>query len=306
MASLQQRAITLVHRVRGSKQFAQDPDRLIQDAHEKQRDYPTPPPEKIRRRVDVAIDESIGFPVYTFRPKPGARSSQRHAVYIHGGSYLYDIAPAHFRLIATLVERAGLTILAPIYPLAPAYTWRDSLPQICELARAQTGPGAPLVMGDSAGGGYALAVAEVMASEGRKPAAVLISPYGDALFSDPRTAEYDARDPCLTAVALRAVLLAWVGDDDPQRPEISPLSGSFTGIDRLLVITGTNDVLHPQALQIYDKARAERVYCRLVIADGGLHTYPLLRIPEARRAIDAIIDFITHSETTRTATALNA
>jgi acetyl esterase/lipase len=306
MASLQQRAITLLLRARRSKQFGQDPDRMMQNAREKQRHYPAQPPEKMRRRVDVATDESVGFPVYKFGPKTGAKCTGRHALYIHGGGYIYDIAPAEFRLIAALVERAGLTILAPIYPLAPEHTWRDSLPQVCELARGQRGGGAPLVMGASAGGGYALTVAEVMASEGRKPVAVLISPYGDALASDPRTAEYDARDPSLSAAALRTMLSAWAGDDDPRRPEVSPLFGNFAGIDQMMIVTGTNDVLHPQALQISDKARAEDVDCKLVIEDRCTHTYPLMRIPEARRAIDMIVDFIADSEMSSAATSVKA
>ena len=41
------------------------------------------------------------------------------------------------------------------------------------------------MMGDSAGGGYALALAQAVAAEGGHPDVVLISPYADATASDP-------------------------------------------------------------------------------------------------------------------------
>jgi epsilon-lactone hydrolase len=174
----------------------------------------------------------------------------------------------------------------------PGHSWRDSFDAVAELARRQDGPGAPLLMGDSAGAGYALAVSQVLAAEGRRPGAVLISPYGDALVSDPRTAECDARDPYLATAGVRAVLTAWAGQDDPNRPEVSPLFGTFAGITRMLMFTGTSDTIHPQAHQIHDKAQTESVGSRLVVADGCVHVYPLMPIPEARRAIEMIVDFV--------------
>ncbi len=295
MPSLQQQAIVVLCRVIRRKKLWQDPERLIQDARKQQRDWPPHPSEKVKQRVQVQTDESLGFPVYTFLPKNGGASAGRQVLYIHGGGYIHAMGAARLKLIATLVERAGLTVVAPCYPLAPDHSWRDSFDALADLARRQDGPGAPLLMGDSAGAGYALAVTEVLASEGRRPQVVLISPYGDALASDPRTAECDKRDPYLAAVGVRAALKAWAGEDDPERPEISPLFGSFAGIDRMLIFTGTSDTIHPQAHQIHDKAQAEGVACKLVVADGCIHVYPLMPIPEARRAIEMIVDFVATS-----------
>jgi len=299
MASVQQQTIIAGLRIIRRKKLWQDPERLLQDAREQQRDWPPNPPEKITQRVQIQTDESRGFPVFTFQPKSGGSSPRRQALYIHGGGYIHAMGAAHFKLIATLVERAGLTVVAPCYPLAPDQGWRDSFDAVVDLARQQDGPGTPLLMGDSAGAGYALAVTEILASEGRRPRAVLISPYGDAFASDPRTAKYDARDPYLAAVGVRTALQAWAGDDDPKRPEISPLFGSFAEIERMLIFTGTRDTIHPQAHQIYDKAQADGVDCRLVIEDGCIHVYPLMPIPEARRAIDMIVDFVTDDSNSR-------
>lgn len=275
------------------KKLWQDPERLIEDARKKQQKGPAQPADKIKMRVRVERDDSLGFPVFTFRPNSDDSSSDRRALYLHGGGYVHDFGPGHFKLIATLVERTGLTVVAPGYPLAPDHTWPDSWEAVVGLAPDQGE--APLLMGDSAGAGFALAVAETLAAEGRHPEVILISPYGDALASDSRTAEYDARDPYLAAVGVRAVIGAWAGDDDPKRPEISPLFGSMAGLGRMLLFTGTRDTIHPQAHQIRDKAQAEGVDCRMVVADGCIHVYPLMPIPEARRAMDTIVDFVAET-----------
>ncbi len=77
-------------------------------------------------------------------------------------------------------------------------------------------------MGDSAGGGLAFNLAQALAADDRHADAVLISTFGDATVSDPRTPAYDRADPYVAAVGVRAVIGAWAGDDDPTRPEISP------------------------------------------------------------------------------------
>jgi len=293
MASLQQELLVGLMRVTRKKKQWRHLDRVLAKAREQQARGPVLPPAELSERVAVSRDDSAGFPVFTLGHRVPRGVSAKSALYLHGGGFVRDFAPGHFKLFATLIERTGIEIVAPGYPLAPDHTWRDSREAILALARriAAEDP-APLVMGDSAGGGWAFLVAQALAAEGSRPEVVAISPFGDALLRDPRTREFDRRDPFLSAVGACAAFKAWAGHDDPARPEISPLSGSFAGIGRVLVFTGTRDVLHPQALQIADAARAVGVPCELVVEEGCVHMYALMPIPEARRAADKIVAFI--------------
>ena len=65
------------------------------------------------------------------------------------------------RYITRLAARAsGARVVLPDYPLAPEHSWRDSHEPIVELAaRWAAEPGGIVLVGDSSGGGYALAVA---------------------------------------------------------------------------------------------------------------------------------------------------
>ncbi len=296
MASIQQHLIIGFLRLTRRKRLWEDPDRLLADAREQHLKGPATPPEKLGERVNIAVDHSLGFPVYTLAPKP---AGERHApavaraMYVHGGGYIHDFGPAHFKFMTRLVERTGLTITAPGYPLAPEHTWRDCYQQIVSLARmTMADQEAPLLLGDSAGAGFALSIAQALAADGQHPDAVLLSPYGDATVSQPETPRYDHADPYLSAVGVRTALTAWAGRDDPRRPEVSPLFGEFSGLRRLLIFTGTRDTIHPQSRLIAEKSHAYGAHCELVVAPGCIHVYPLMPIPEGKRAMDKIVGFL--------------
>ncbi len=250
------------------------------------------PHKAIKGRVRVSREDAVGFPVFTIRSQrmPVADTTLPDVLYLHGGGYAFDFAKQHWTFIARLVDRTGVSVIAPQYPLAPEHNWRDSFPQILNLARDHDRP--LLLMGDSAGGGYALAIAQALAANGISPDAVLISPYGDATLADSETRRYARTDPWLAVDGALTCGRAWAGADDPASREISPLFGSFEGIRRLLILTGTRDLLHPQSRRIASRAAAAGVESELVVAPGSIHVYPLLPIPEAARALDDIVRFM--------------
>lgn len=243
---------------------------------------PIAPPRGPPNSVTLTTTAVGGFAVHTVRPRSGATGAAR-VLYLHGGGYIHDFASWHWTYLFRVVERTGATILAAQYPLAPAHSWRDSFDALLAIARD-----VDVVMGDSAGGGYALALAEALAGEGVARDAILIAPALDMTMSDPLTAEYHRADPWLATDGLLHCGRAWAGDDDPARFEVSPLFGRRDGLGRVLVFSGTRDVLHPQALEL-----ARRVpQAELVVATGCIHNYPLLPIPEARPALETVARFL--------------
>ena len=279
MASVMQHVVIAVLRLQGRKRQWANGAKLVADARGHR---PSAPPGRVRKRVHLSTDEALGFAVHRLAPIVASPGSPT-VLYLHGGGYIHDFSAWHWAYLVTIVERTGATVLAAQYPLAPEHTWRDSFPQVLTLAR-----GVDVVAGDSAGGGFALGIAQLLAAEGIARDVVLVAPLLDATMSDPRTAEYDAADPWLATDGLLHCGSAWAGEDDPARPEISPLFGSFDGLGRMLVFTGTRDVLHPQARRLVSKADA----LELVVGDGCAHNYPLLPIPEARAALETLAGFL--------------
>lgn len=274
-----QRVVIAVLRLQGRKRRWANGAKLVADARGHRL---AAPPARVRRRVHLSTDEALGFAVHRLAPlvtSPGSRT----VLYLHGGGYIHDFAAQHWTYLLTIVERTGATVLAAQYPLAPEHSWRDSFPQLLTLARA-----ADVVAGDSAGGGLALALAQSLASEGIARDTVLIAPFVDGTVSDSRTEAYDHDDPWLAADGLRHCARAWAGDDDPARPEISPLFESCEGLGRMLLFTGTRDVLHPQARKLATKTDT----VQLVVEEGCAHNYPILPIPEARTALEILAEFL--------------
>src|SRR5690606_28704274 len=113
---------------------------------------------------DVQVDHGAGFPTHVFAPR--GRRVTRTVFYVHGGSFLGPIDKFHVRYAAILAKRLDARIVMPDYPLAPQHTWRDSHEQMVDLAVAwadcsdAVGELPLTLMGDSAGGGYALAIAQ--------------------------------------------------------------------------------------------------------------------------------------------------
>lgn len=238
---------------------------------------PAPPPE------DAVQDDSLGFPVYTVTAKSGGRSHR--LLYLHGGGYVFEIARQHWTLIARLAERLDATVTVPLYPKAPKHTWRDSLPTLAKLVTDSV-----TVIGDSAGGGLALALVHQAIAAGVVPRrVVLIAPFLDATVSSPESVRLDRIDPWLGVAGGREAGRLWAGHDDPARPEVSPLFGDQANLPPTLVFVGSRDCLAPQARDFAERGGPA---VELVDQPDLVHVYPLLPIPEARVAIDRIVSFV--------------
>jgi monoterpene epsilon-lactone hydrolase len=255
-----------------------------------QSDQPASPTPRILKRMSATVRTDAGFPVWTIAPREGGGATR--VVVLHGGAYVGDASSIHWSLCAEIVETTGSTVIFPLYPLAPDATWSTSFAALADLARGKAGEESAVLMGDSAGGGLALGLAQHLAREGARPRVALISPWLDVTMSHPETAAHADLDPLLNVEFLIAAGRAWAGGDDPRRAEVSPQFGSLAGIRELLVISGTRDVLYPQAVRLVADAAAAQVPCTAILEEGLIHDYALLPVPEAKRAVRALTEFV--------------
>ena len=151
-------------------------------------------------------------------------------------------------------------------------------------------------MGDSAGGGLALALAQSFRDEGHPQPAriVLISPWLDVTMTEPRLEHQDARDPYLGATGLAEAGRRYAGPLDESDPRVSPLNGSMEGLAPIAVFIGTRDVLLPDARRLRKAAAAADVPIDYHEHDGMIHNWPMRRLPEAHQALTQLTHFINH------------
>lgn len=253
---------------------------------------PALPSAKLRKRYDVADERWPGCRVLRLAPKGGG-AADRRLLYIHGGAYVFDLMALQWPIVTGLVDRLGAEVVIPIYPLAPEQDVDAGLAAVdavFEALAAEIGAANVVVVGDSAGGGLALALAQARRDCGAAlpGALVLIFPWLDATACDPSQPELEAADPILSLDTLRWAGRAWAGDADPVDPKASPLFGSAEGLPPTLLLVGTKDLLLADARRYAERCPE----ATLIEYPGMIHGFICLPIPEARAALDAIAAFV--------------
>jgi acetyl esterase/lipase len=254
---------------------AESVDRALARRPERRTDVPKPVPG-----IAVARTEEEGWPVVRLVPPRSAGS----VVALHGGSYLFGPEAQHWTMWRTIAAASGRTVVAPLYPRAPEGTAADTVPRVAAIVRrlAQDGPVA--LLGDSAGGGMALAAAQLLAVDGLRPPLLLSAPWLDGAVPDPWTTP---RDHWLSAPGLRHAADLYRGRLPIEHPFVSPIRGDLAGLGPIVAASGTRDVLHRDALRLEERCPSP---VRVLVGEGLIHNYPLLPIPEARPALRAFVD----------------
>lgn len=254
------------------------------------------PPSRFGWRVEVVPGVSPdGWPLYEIAPRDGRTTG--HLVFLHGGAYFRELRSWHWWFVERLVRATGLTVLVPIYPLAPVGTADTVVPAVVDLVRdVLRWPGRPVFLaGDSAGAGMALAVAqELRRANDRTPAGlVLVSPWVDITCDDAEVAARAALDPWLQAPGLREAGVAYRGPLPPDHPWVSPIQGDLAGLPPMIVLSGTHDILNADAHRLVEAVQRVGGDIELVEELGMIHDYPLHPTPEGRAARRRIATWLT-------------
>ncbi|MDX3683568.1 MULTISPECIES: alpha/beta hydrolase fold domain-containing protein [unclassified Streptomyces] len=291
MVSLASRLVPPVLAAQGRKRrYVNRQATLDQVLEDRLRPKPYGPPRRLPRDVRISVRDDHGWPVYDVvgegdRPKG-------HALYLHGGAWINEITSHHWRLIALLASTAGIRIVVPIYPLAPHGTAVTVVPRAAGLLRglvAEHGAGQVSVIGDSAGGQIALSAGLLLREEGiALRRTVLISPALDLRLDNPEIDAVEPRDPWLARPGIRGAIDLWRADLPLDDPRVSPLLADLAGLGPLAVFSGTVDITYPDVRLLVSRARAAGVEVDFHEAQGMVHVYPLLPIPEGRAARTAM------------------
>lgn len=257
------------------------------------------PPRDVRRTHEESITNLHGFRVFTLWPAE-TEAPGRAVVYLHGGAYVRPSDERHWRFATRLADSLGARTVFPAYPLAPEFTVHDSFEEMVALVEevCAESPQGVVLAGDSAGGGYALAVAQALRDRGgaQPDHLVLIAPWVDLTGTTPGTIEAAKRDPWLSFQHLSIYATFWAGTEDAELladPRVSPGLGDLTGLPPALMFCGTRDLLQPGCDALFERADEADWPMEYVVAPDLIHIYPVLPIPEARGAMDQIVRFCT-------------
>lgn len=197
---------------------------------------------------------------------PRSARPARTVLYFHGGGYVGGSIRSMRSLAAWIAEASRSRVCAVEYRLAPEHPYPagldDALAVYAAVLAAGTAPSAVGFVGDSAGGG--LAVAAMLAARDRgmplPGAAALISPWLD-LTPGVRGSRADNAE-CDDVLSLRhgeTIVAAYAGTHPRDLPYLSPLLGDLRGLPPTLVQVSTSEILLDDATGFERRARAAGV-----------------------------------------------
>jgi|SRR5690606_31982873 acetyl esterase/lipase len=253
------------------------------------------PHRELRRKCTVETRTFHNRNVFTLHPKQTA--SGTHILYLHGGAYVQNFTKQHWTFLGMLIDATRCTITAPDYPLAPTHTYRDVFAMMVPLYKELTRSAHPsriIVMGDSSGGGMALALAQLIAKENGPQASVLIllSPWLDITLENPAILDIDPLDPFLGIDGLKKAGASYAGDAPSDHYLLSPINGPAEGLPDVYLFAGSRDILTADARKWVSLMKQQGKAVHYYEYKDMIHVWMLLNFPESRNAREKIISIV--------------
>ncbi|MBT1706357.1 alpha/beta hydrolase fold domain-containing protein [Chryseosolibacter indicus] len=253
------------------------------------------PSREARRACHIERHFLNGRNVFTMSPKHGR--SNKHILYLHGGAYVQNFVRQHWNFLSMLVRHTHCTITAPDYPLAPKYTYRDAFDMVSPLYTQliqKAGSVNTILMGDSAGGGFALALAQKKKNDNEIQSGkiILLSPWLDLTLKNPEIEALDPLDPFLSIQGLRKAGRAYAGNSDLDNYMLSPINGPLEGLGEITIFSGSRDILCADARRLNLLGKAKGINIKYHEYKDMVHVWMLLNFTESKKAQKEIIALI--------------
>jgi monoterpene epsilon-lactone hydrolase len=253
-------------------------------------------PRKVKRPLQPQAWSVDGFRLLTI---PGDTPSPKHVIFLPGGAYLLEATPFHRQFAEKLARNFGLSVTVIDYPKSPEHTFRAThyLLQKAYLQLRDRYPECEFrLLGDSAGGGLALAFLQVLRDQQITPfpnKTALISPWLDLSLSHPEIPAYLSQDLVLTLEGLQGAAALYAGGEDLHHPLLSPLYGDLNGLGEIKLVFGTEEIFYPDCLALIEKiehARGTEVDWE--VGEKQIHAWPIFPFPGSRAALGRIAEFL--------------
>lgn len=261
-------------------------------------------PKDVFRYYDFSQEKFMGRDVFVIKPlkhedlyeTDNKQIDEKIILYIHGGSYVGELEKYHWHFFKDVINDTGATIIVPDYPLTPENTYIEAfnfMQPLYEKIINKIGDRQLILMGDSAGGGMALALYEQNGEFNNKlpNKTILISPWLDVRMENPEIDKID--DPILKKPLLKLSGKRYAGKNGMKSYLVNPVLGPTDKLENIYFFSGTRDMLNPDAKEFANKNK-ERI--NWVEYEGAVHNFVLLKHKKknihAKDSYKKVIDII--------------
>lgn len=225
-----------------------------------------------------------GFNMLTITASPAAR---KHIFFLHGGAYIAEANSGHRKLIDILVRAYGYRLSYIDYPLAPEHNILTSLAVLenaYKLLMLYYEKDEFCLMGDSAGGGLALALLQRLRDNGMKTRpgkTVLFSPWLDVGMTNPGIDKLVKKDVLLHKEGLIACGKRYAAGLELNDPRLSPLFGNLDELKNIKVFVSTHELFYPDCILLCEKAASvQNTFLDLSVKERMVHDWVILPLRE--------------------------
>lgn len=227
------------------------------------------------------------------------REPPGHVIYFHGGMYIAEANIAHKRWMVNLFNRTDCKITFVDYPLAPEHTYRETIAMVVNTTKflADKYPHDNFIlMGDSAGGGLALVLAQVLKDqrfEHQPKKLILYSPWVRLDMDNPAIQEMAHKDVLLDLDLLQKSANLYAGESDLTHPYLSPYYGSCQDLGEMHVFYGGDELLAPDIRLLKMKCEQANIGGGFYCYEGMGHDFQLFSfLPESKDVLRKTIEII--------------
>ncbi len=226
---------------------------------------------KVARGVSETREVIAGVPVNRYSREAGP-AVPGVVLHVHGGAYVGGSA-TFGRVHSEVAARAGIEVVSVDYRLAPEHPYPAAVDDALAVYREVSASQPVVVVGESAGGGLALALVQRIRDEGlvMPVAVVAMMPWADLTQS---SSSYDLNR----------------GRDVLTREGLT--RGSFDGFPPTLIVVGTHDSLLEDARAVFGMLTEAGIQAELVEIAGGTHSFAQMPAPEGREAMALVFGYM--------------
>lgn len=218
--------------------------------------------------------------------------------YYHGGSYIDKPNYFHFKFLERLLLEKEVCVVMPIYPRLPDNTAIECYKMLNILFDdfiSKNQVDNIVFMGDSAGGGLALGMAQQVKDryefyKKNKQKIVLLSPWLNMAVDNPQVDIIQPYDYQLSKVGLAKMGAMWSNGDN-KSSFVSPLYGDLD-CGKIDVFVGTRDILFPDSHELQEKLKDKGLQHGFYKFDNMSHCFMLFPTQEADNAFRQIMECV--------------
>lgn len=233
-------------------------------------------------------------PVPVRRYVPLRREGEAVILYLHGGGWVFGTLDGFDPVCRQLADASGLEVVSVDYGLAPENRFPGPLDDAWAALLAVVGEGRPIVvMGDSAGGNLAAALALRARDRGGPAIAlqVLLYPVLSPDFDRDSYRLYGAGRHFITRADMMWFWDHYADAAARSEPEAAPLAAErYDGLPGAIIVLGECDPLHDEGALYADRLERAGVPTTVRRHSGMAHGFFTLvdLLPAANAEVDAV------------------